>query len=329
MTMALGDHSGGAGEKAAAPRLLDELQETVRRSRPGGVFYLLLWALCGCLAGLWDRSPSAYLGFCLAFLVLAVMRLTRRAQPAGASTDAVQARLNAAWGIVLLTALLWALASTWLLLSSPPKDGLNATAISSYAFAIASAHTFSMRLGRAFLVVALVSVPTMLALLVSRSSIGLAAIGVLCLVYAALVAKHGNAGYRRRMDLEDELRRQRDLYESQSRRDALTGLPNRRRFTAVLQAWVDDAQEQDRPLALMTLDLDHFKKINDEHGHGTGDECLRVFGQVLAQSFRGADMLPARLGGEEFAVLLKGCTLPDARGMAEGRNAVHVAGAVD
>lgn len=305
------------GMAAATPRLLDELNETVLRSRPGGFFYLLLWALCGWVARLWEHAPGMYFGVAGLFLCMALVRLRNPVLPPGASIDVVHGRLNAIWVVLLLTTLSWALASTWLLLWSPSDDVDTLTAVSTYAFAIASAHTFCMRLNRAFMAVALVSLPTLLVLAATHSRIPVVAIGLLCLVYAGLVAKRGHVEYQKRMDLEDELRRQRDLYELQSRRDALTGLPNRRRFSAVLKAWVAGVGKRGEPLSLLVLDLDHFKTINDVHGHASGDECLRAFAWVLEQTFDGPDMLPARLGGEEFAVLLRDCRLETAAEKAE------------
>ncbi len=85
--------------------------------------------------------------------------------------------------------------------------------------------------------------------------------------------------------------------------DSLTGLANRRRFMAALDTEIERARRYGRPFALVLLDLDHFKAVNDSHGHGTGDEVLRAVGGALRDVCRDID-LPARLGGEEMAVLL-------------------------
>jgi len=114
------------------------------------------------------------------------------------------------------------------------------------------------------------------------------------------------------------LREQRDLFEQQSRRDGLTGLANRRRFTAVMDEWVAAAHGQRLPLAMLILDLDHFKTVNDRHGHAAGDACLRAFAAQLQETFDGPRDVVARLGGEEFGVLLRDCTLDVACTRAEG-----------
>jgi diguanylate cyclase (GGDEF)-like protein len=85
--------------------------------------------------------------------------------------------------------------------------------------------------------------------------------------------------------------------------DELTQLANRRRFTETLALEVRRAERFADPLALVLADIDDFKQINDRYGHGTGDEVLRRFADVLRANVRDFD-LPVRFGGEEFAVLL-------------------------
>ena len=86
-------------------------------------------------------------------------------------------------------------------------------------------------------------------------------------------------------------------------RDALTGLLNRRAFDGLLAEEVDRARRLGHPLALVVLDLDHFKTINDTHGHPAGDAVLAAVGKMLEGEVRTIDRV-ARIGGEEFAVLL-------------------------
>lgn len=85
--------------------------------------------------------------------------------------------------------------------------------------------------------------------------------------------------------------------------DPLTGLPNRRALRTGLDRDLEHARRRGTPLALILLDLDHFKAINDEHGHLTGDAVLRRVAEILKAQVRSTD-LAARHGGEEFAVLL-------------------------
>lgn len=100
--------------------------------------------------------------------------------------------------------------------------------------------------------------------------------------------------------------------EMQARVDALTGLVNRRSLDDHARALV----ERDEPFSVAFADLDHFKVLNDTFGHETGDRALRLFGRVLRDALRPAD-IAARYGGEEFVILLPGTALADARPVAE------------
>ena len=88
--------------------------------------------------------------------------------------------------------------------------------------------------------------------------------------------------------------------------DALTGLHNRRYFEQRCPIEVGEAQRHGHGLACLFLDVDHFKRINDSHGHPVGDEVLRQVGQRIRQQLRAGDTI-ARYGGEEFVVLLPRC----------------------
>ena len=85
--------------------------------------------------------------------------------------------------------------------------------------------------------------------------------------------------------------------------DALTSLPNRRGFEERAQAMLAHARRHDLPLTALMLDLDHFKQVNDTHGHEVGDRALQLFSRLLKEMRRDGD-LAARLGGEEFCLLL-------------------------
>jgi diguanylate cyclase (GGDEF)-like protein/PAS domain S-box-containing protein len=93
--------------------------------------------------------------------------------------------------------------------------------------------------------------------------------------------------------------------EQLARFDPLTGLPNRRQFEEKLSEHLLHSSRESRPYALMFLDIDHFKAINDTYGHGVGDAVLKHFGSCLQASVRRTDVV-ARLAGDEFVILLKG-----------------------
>ncbi len=111
---------------------------------------------------------------------------------------------------------------------------------------------------------------------------------------------------------QDRLRRVHRRSISLAVTDSLTGLYNRRYLAAHLASTVDSLAAEGKPLALAMVDIDHFKAINDSHGHAAGDGVLRDIAELLKRSLRATDMV-ARLGGEEFVVVM-----PDTDvGMAE------------
>ncbi|MFZ5843465.1 MAG: diguanylate cyclase [Pseudomonadota bacterium] len=104
--------------------------------------------------------------------------------------------------------------------------------------------------------------------------------------------------------------------QHQSRTDALTQLGNRRLFDDKLPAAVNLASQTKRPLALLILDIDHFKQFNDRHGHARGDEAIKLVGHVLRKLIR-KPYLACRYGGEEFVVILPGASHDEACVLAE------------
>lgn len=98
----------------------------------------------------------------------------------------------------------------------------------------------------------------------------------------------------------------RDLLREQSTKDPLTGLYNRRFFLDYARRELTRCAAAGKPAALLSLDVDHFKRFNDEHGHEAGDAVLQALAGLLQKTFRQADV-PCRLGGEEFVVMMPGC----------------------
>ena len=110
--------------------------------------------------------------------------------------------------------------------------------------------------------------------------------------------------------------RLREVLRGQSIRDPLTGLFNRRFMEESLDRELRRAVRGKLPVALMMVDIDHFKRFNDTFGHQAGDALLRALGNLLKETTRGQDVV-CRYGGEEFAFVLAGASLEPARKRAE------------
>src|SRR6185312_13809390 len=103
--------------------------------------------------------------------------------------------------------------------------------------------------------------------------------------------------------------------EHQAQTDSLTGLFNHRYFHERLRAELNRSSRAHDSIAVLMLDIDDFKRVNDIYGHGTGDQVLVALADILRQTVRGSDIV-CRLGGEEFGVIMASCDAGDAMGLA-------------
>lgn len=129
-------------------------------------------------------------------------------------------------------------------------------------------------------------------------------IALAIIIYLYVLTSKLNKEIKKRQLTESKLKLQAQL-------DGLTGIDNRYIFDRNLQREFDRSRRHNQPLALLMIDIDDFKKINDQHGHLTGDEVLRSFVSVSKTVLRNSDFF-ARLGGEEFAVLLPATRIDEA-----------------
>jgi diguanylate cyclase len=107
-----------------------------------------------------------------------------------------------------------------------------------------------------------------------------------------------------------------DSLVDMSSRDALTGLANRRSFELALAREIDRVARAGEPALLLALDIDHFKQVNDTHGHASGDVVLKAVAKALLDCVRPMDLV-ARVGGEEFAIVMPNCAPAFGQAVAE------------
>jgi diguanylate cyclase (GGDEF)-like protein len=144
-----------------------------------------------------------------------------------------------------------------------------------------------------------------------------AVLGAMAFVY--IVVQLILARYHRLLRAQERERAaQEERIRHQAYHDALTGLPNRASFTEHLEEAMRRAKRAGWPLAILFLDLDLFKRVNDSLGHDAGDRLLRVAAERIRRAVREADML-FRMGGDEFTVLLEDVRGPEEAAMVAGR----------
>ncbi|MBJ7551160.1 GGDEF domain-containing protein [Marinomonas ostreistagni] len=114
----------------------------------------------------------------------------------------------------------------------------------------------------------------------------------------------------------ETLERDKMAAEEQAYSDSLTGLFNRRKLNECVPELIEQCEQEQKPLAAILLDIDHFKSVNDEYGHAAGDKVLIEIAKVIHQNIRESDMA-FRFGGEEFLIVCPNLSLPQATRLAE------------
>ncbi|WP_298194122.1 GGDEF domain-containing protein [Metallibacterium sp.] len=132
---------------------------------------------------------------------------------------------------------------------------------------------------------------------------------VIAVVVAAVLNGYQVRLIRQHLELEERLRLRADV-------DELTGVATRARFLEQARSLLVKAIDSGTSLSVLYMDADHFKQLNDNHGHAAGDAALAGMGRILREHLRGHDLV-GRIGGEEFAVLLPGLDAEAARATAE------------
>lgn len=134
-------------------------------------------------------------------------------------------------------------------------------------------------------------------------------------------------------EMRGQLARANQRLKALSERDSLTGIANRRYYEGALRREFDRARRDHVPLGVLMADIDHFKQYNDRYGHPAGDHCLKNIAQVMSEAMNRPSDLVARLGGEEFAILLPNTDCSGAclvaerlRSRVNGLNLIHAGG---
>ena len=285
---------------------LQALVETAQRAHAGSFLHLPLWLLVGWTSGLAQAETLFFwvnVGLFAGNLGLRLLTFRRIQRNAGPLPPAAERTLVA---LLLTSAFHWgalcALAIAW------PAPQAVQTSLFLTAIGVAAGGTMGLCLLQPVRVwyPLLCIAPAILTVLVTQDAgHAFEAFGALLFfAYIFHASSTVQADYwsaaRARAELEDRARQ----LELLSTTDSLTGIQNRMYFDHRLVAEWSRAARAAHPLSMLIVDVDHFKRVNDTHGHAVGDRCLVAVAQALRASLHRPTDVLARYGGEEFAALL-------------------------
>lgn len=283
--------------------LAAEVEDTRRRVVVGGTFYVLGWLLVTLFTPVFAHYPIATLLIAAMFVSLALARAMLK-PPVDTEITRRLRWLDLQWAIIQVSAGLWGAIVLWTLLDPKLAPARMALLIGTAGFATAIAHTYCMRFWAALVAIMVMYLPPMILTWMPGNDHAVAFTLSVYFVYVLTSLVRSHRDYHQRLNDDEELLQQRDRFALMSRTDVLTQLANRRHFVDAMEIAIQHARHSSQSLALLVLDIDYFKQINDTHGHRIGDRCLSRFGEQMRHVFAGHNELCARLGGEEFAVLL-------------------------
>ncbi len=294
-----------------------EVSDVYTRSRFAGYYYLLTWAL------IWFTSPhparnlwfwaGGSLLLTAFFILRGIHRPSQQQEPMR-----LQRWLITQWLIILLHSAVWGLMLAGALLYPKLAVSPFLVMLGVVVFSTAMAFTYPMRLLPCALAMLFVYLPSVLAkFYTNNSAVGESVALMIYLLYLGLFLRRWHLEYHAGLDRELRLIEHSEQLEELSRTDALTALGNRLQFNSLLPSWLATARRQHNPLSLILLDIDYFKRVNDQFGHSTGDLCLHAFAERMRHIFRRDSDILMRLGGEEFAVLMPDTALEQAVQLAE------------
>lgn len=306
-----------AGADAAAIRA-DTLALLVRQSFPA-VFLSIAIGGVMCWT-LWERIDTAAL--CRWLGLLGVSTLIRLAMFAGYFRARPHGQRILAWErpyaiTLILSSLVWGLGGLFLI---PPGREVEQGIVLFFLIGMVGGSMVTYSSHRAMTIAAMTAVilPCTLWLYAQpgRMALGMAVAATVFMAGAVRSTGVLADAMRSRLLMSYQLRRAHAIADGMAHTDALTGICNRRAFIERGEQTLRLCQREARPVSALLIDVDHFKKVNDAHGHAAGDLVLKQVGALLVAQCRQSDVC-GRLGGEEFAVLLANTDAAAAAELAE------------
>lgn len=282
-------------------RVIKDLQ---KRSTSGVFFYMLVPPVLFFTDGYITRHLDVSLIFLSIFTFICLFRLlhvyvSKKAPDRHAS-------LHKAIFIVsiLLTSLAWGLGAGFFLFYSEESPIHLLMLICTVGFCAGGVMSFMPLLYLATAYNFLMLSPIIATVFIKGDVPSLGIAMILYSIYLVLISLRGNNEYWTALENEYLLEKKTRELEIISRTDSLTGLYNRRYFDELFKLEWQLSSRRKAPLTLLICDIDHFKKVNDTHGHPAGDEYLKLISRLIQEVFQRETDVVARYGGEEFVILL-------------------------
>lgn len=311
------------GEKFSETRIDDlvraeKLEILFHHSYPGVIFSVLTAILL--VAALWSvQSHVLLLTWAAAVFLTAAIRMGYfvRYRLQKRSPEQLLGWEKPYFCVLIISALIWGLGAVIVV---PEDSQFHQAVVVCFLMGLVagavSAYSIDRRLTLWVVVVLMFPIAIWLFLQNTAETMPMAAAGLLFFGWLIKSTRVHSETLHRNLVLKHELQRSTDRAEYLARTDVLTGLYNRRAFYEQLVSLGDYSQRHKESLAVIMMDLDHFKDINDSYGHSAGDGVLETVGTIFRSITRTSDIC-TRLGGEEFGVLIRKCNLQDAQVLAE------------
>ncbi len=287
-------------------------EDMYQRALVGAYFYVIACLLIMAITDYHVRWPWPAALLLAAYVLLWWLRYQHHPPTRGAQAAQYTQWFRQQWLLVQIGTFMWGLVPAlvgWV--QRKPDSSVLVVTVVTVAFATAASHTLAMHPTHARIAIFSLLFPAVAVFALPMVELWSTSVTLFIYAFYLMANLRRNANeYVQQINTEIDLISSRAEVSRLSLLDTLTTLPNRLSYEqAWPQAWHAAARKRE-PLVLFVLDIDHFKRINDKYGHLAGDACLRHFADILRQHVRRDSDSIARIGGEEFVVILP-ATLPE------------------
>ena len=298
--------------------------DMLTRSLPGIAIYAFLWPLIFLPTGFHKNEPLISWGATAALAGASLLRWIQARNTEGWYTNSQKSWQIYFAACSLLQALVWGVLFYLNIANEDMDDVRFMLVLAIGGISSGALSALNPRIKLAIANIGLILIPGLIACLLVNHDYSMAVLITIYLAYLTVLGLRSHKEYMRAFSIESQLESQRKELERLNKIDPLTLIYNRGHFNTTFEFQWSQGIRYKQAQSLLLVDADHFKRINDEHGHLFGDECLVYIANVIHQHAKRKTDVIARFGGEEFAVLLSDTKIDEAVKLAEEiRNALE------